>query len=808
MSTARKLFRIALGARLPHTDGVRTVQGIDGPVRVRRDRWHVPHIEAGHDADAFFGLGFCQGQDRAFQVETYKRVASGTLAELIGADGLPIDRLTRRLGLRHRAEAQLGDLRPDLRRRVEAFAAGVTAGATIGSSAAAHEFTLLRSRPTPHTAVDVIATLKLQSFLLAGNWQEELMRLRVLTADGAEALRALDPGTPAHLAATSPAGAAVGRVVERLGADLDRLAQHVAIGGASNNWALAGARTATGRPLVANDPHLPPSLPPPWYLAHLVTPGWQLAGAAFVGTPGVAAGHDGTVAWGVTAGLADDTDLFLEEVVADGGAVLGPEGPVACTVRREVIAVSGGEPVVEEVLETPRGPLLGDTLGALDGVAPDPGIRLGLSISAVWLTGGEVEGLLDAAGAGSFDALRRRFAHWPGMSLNIVGADTGGGIGWQLVGELPVRRSGTGVVPLPGWLPDTGWTGARVPFAAMPFELDPEVGFVASANNTPVAEGDHPLLGSDFLDGYRATAIRDALAARDDWDLAATAELQRDTRSIPWEEVRGQVLAVPPVDGDVRLALELLGAWDGRVSTDSPAAAVFELALAALVRRVARVRAPNAAEAVLGASSVRPLMAHGIVGLKRTAHAIDLLRRRPDGWFPEGWDAVLADVLGEAVRELRRARGGDVRDWGWGEVRTVTFRHAVSRAAPALGAVFDRGPHPCPGDATTIPQASVPPLDPLGDPVAVASLRMLVDVGEWSSARWVLAGGQSGNPVSPHYDDQLGMWLRGDALPIAWTPQEVAAAAVTDLRLLPTHVGRGGPAGLPSSPDRRAEERP
>ncbi|MBW3657220.1 MAG: penicillin acylase family protein [Actinobacteria bacterium] len=793
MSTARRLFRLALGGRAPLVDGVETVAGIRGPVRIRRDRWHVPHVTAAHDADAFYGLGFCQGQDRAFQVETYKRVANGTLAELIGEDAIDIDRLTRRLGLRQSAEAQLGELRPDLRARIAAFAAGVTDGATVGSPTQAHEFTLLRSAPSHHGAVDVVATLKLQSFLLAGNWQEELMRLKVLTADGEEALRALDPRTPGHLAATSPVGAAVGRLVDRLGADLDRLQEHVAVGGASNNWALAGGRTASGRPIVANDPHLPPSLPPPWYLAHLATPAWAVAGAAFAGTPGIAAGHNGTVAWGVTAGLADDTDLFLEELVELDGApaVRGPDGPQACTVRREVIAVSGGDPVVEEVLVTPRGPLLGDSIGTLAGVATEPDRTLGLAISGVWLGGGEVEGLLDAADATSFDDLRQRFARWPGMSLNLVGADTAGGIGWQLVGELPVRRSGTGVVPTPGWVEDAGWTAARVPFDAMPSELDPEAGFVVTANNTPVAEGRNPFLGSDFLDGYRATAIRDALAARDDWDPAATADLQRDTRSIPWEELRTHVLDLERADPDARLALRLLRAWDGRIEVDRAGAAVFELALAGLVRRVARAKAPHAAEALLGASPIRALVPHSIVGLKRTAHVIELVRTRPDGWFDEGWDAVLLDALGDAVRELRAARGDDVADWGWGEVRTLTLRHAVGRAVPALGRVFDRGPYPCAGDANTIPQASVPPLAPLDDPLAVANLRMVVDVGDWSAARWVLAGGQSGNPVSPHYDDQLERWLAGDGIPIAWTEEEVATAAVSDLRLVPAY--RDGP---------------
>lgn len=789
MTTARWLFGLVLGRRRPWTHGVDTVAGIERPVRIRRDRWHVPHVTAETDADAYYGLGFCQGQDRTFQIETTKRAATGTLSELVGASGVDVDRLTRRLGLTHRAAAQLDDLRPDLRRRVEAFAAGVTDGATRGLTALPHEFTLLRAEPTPHRAVDVVATMKLHAFLLAANWQDELMRLRVLVEDGEEALRAVDPGPAAHLPATTPVGQAYGRALDRLTEDLGHLAAQVPLAGASNAWAVAGSRTVSGRPIVANDPHLPPSLPAPWYLAHLTTPAWSLAGAAFAGTPGIAAGHNGHVAWGVSAGVTDDTDLFLEEVAPDGRSVRGPDGPVAGEVRREVIRVKGGDDVIEEVLETPRGPLVGRALADVSDVAAPGGGEVALSLRGVWLDGGPVRGLLDVADATTVAALHERFADWPGLTLNLVAADTAGAIGWQLVGELPVRRTGTGVVPLPGWLPDAGWAPSRLPFGAMPSVTDPEPGFVAAANNAPVAGGDHPFVGSDFLDGYRAAAIVEALEARHDWDLAATAALQRDTRCLPWRDIRDHVLAVTVEEGaageDARLALDLLRRWDGRVDADSAAAAVYELLLASLIRRVARAAAPRSASAVLGASIVPRLLPYSIVGLRRTAHVVDLVRTQPEGWFASGWDAVIADALASAVADLHAQRGPDPTAWRWGEVRTVTFRHTISNAVRRLAAIFDRGPFPSAGDTSTIPQASVPPLEPTADPVGVANLRMTVDVGRWSDARWVLAGGQSGNPISPHYDDQLALWHHGGGIPIAWTEEEVAAATRDDLRLVP-----------------------
>lgn len=781
-AVSRRLFRLALGDRLPLTNGVTTVRGIDRPIRIRRDRFHVPHVDAETARDGWFALGFCQGQDRAFQIETYARVASGRLAELVGTDGVAIDRLSRRLGFRRTAGAQLRALDDDIRDAVLAFARGVSEGMTTGSPVAAHEYTLLRSEPTAITGVDVVAILAMNAFLLAGNWESELGRLQVLLHDGPEALEALDAVPPSHLPATSPVGEAAGEMVDRLADDLASLRDHVLTSGGSNNWALAARRTASGRPLVANDPHLPPGLPPFWYLAHLRTPDWSVAGAAFVGTPGIAAGHNGHGSWGITAAHSDTTDLVIEEVTGPG-TVRGVDGDERCEIRREVIEVRGGEPVTEEVLITPRGPIVSP---ALSGELPDA--RVALSVLGTWRDARPVRGLLDIVTARSLDDLRERFTSWPSLPLNLVWADTSGTIGWQVVGDVPVRLSERGAsLPQPAWLDTTGWTGEWIGGDRLPGGADPDEGYVATANNRPVADGDDdaPFLGVDFLDGYRLKAIVDALGAREDWDVAKTLDLQVDTRSPVWPEVREALTEVDPTDDDARYARDRLVGWDGRVRADSTGAAVFELTMAALVRRVAESRAPRASHWIVG-ERFTELSAHSLLALKRTGHLVRLLREQPDGWFDEGWEAVIGGALREAVATLRERAGDDPSRWHWGDVRTLTLRHLVSRSAPALAGIFDRGPFPWGGDTHTIPQASVPPLDPLGDPVAIASLRMVVDVGAWSASRWVLPGGQSGNPLSPHYDDQLPRWRNAAGIPIPWTEPEVAAATVGDLRLIPT----------------------
>lgn len=782
MDPMRVLFRLVLGRRLPTTEGAIAVQGLEREVRIRRDRWGVPHIDAETDTDAWYALGFCQGQDRAFQLEVLLRVVRGTLAEVLGPEALPVDRLSRHIGFHRSAQRQLPVLDPDIRAAGDAYARGVTAGATCGLRHRPHEFVLLRAAPTPWTAADSLGVLKLQSFALAANWDVELARLAVLREDGAEALAALDPAYPEWLPVTAPPAASAGRALDALAADLDVLAGVVSGGGSplpmsggggSNNWALTASRTATGRPLLANDPHLAPTLPPHWYLAHLRTPRWSVAGAAFVGGPVFPVAHNGFAAWGVTAGLLDNTDLFLEEVGPDGRSIREGDAFVPCAVRVERIRVKGAQPVTETVLVTPRGPIIGP---ALDG-AP-----AAVSLRAVWLDPHPAVGLYRVHEARSFEELRRTFADWPFVSLNVVYADGSGRIGWQLVGQAPRRRAGRGTVPLPGWLAGSGWEEAGVPFEEMPHCVDPPAGFIATANGRPTADGETPFLGVDWIDGYRLARIVEVLAERSDHDVGAAMSLQSDVLSIPWRELRDAVLSSTGDEATAR-GLGLLRAWDGRVSADSPAAAVFELFLAEMSVRVAAAKAPRSFRWAVG-RGFSPVVPASLFAVRRVGHLVRLLRERPTGWFARSWQDEIADALGAAVRWLEERHGSDMAEWAWGRVRPLTLRHPFGTKRP-LDRVFNLGPFPHGGDANTPAQAAVAPLQPCGDPVAIASLRATFDVGSWEDCRFVLPGGQSGNPLSPHYADQLPLWRRGEGIPIAWSEATVAAATVDTLHLRP-----------------------
>jgi penicillin amidase len=775
----RLVFRLLLGQRLPITRGTLTVPGLHGPIRIHRDRHGIPLIEAGSDDDAAFAVGFCHGQDRSFQLEVLLRLARGTLAEMAGARGLPVDRLSRRIGFTRAAAAQEPVLHADVRAAMEAYARGINAGRTLGCSSRPHELALLRVQPTPWTGRDTLAITKVLSFSLCANWDSELVRLKVLSTDGPEALRALEAANPTSQPVIRQLAQAAAPAVDRLAHDLEVFFSVTASRGGSNNWVIAGSRTATGRPILANDPHLDASLPPHWYLAGIRTPRRAVAGATFVGGPSFLVGHNGKACWGLTAGLVDNTDLFIEEIGPDGASVRQGTGYRPCLVVEEVIPVRGAGPVTERVLLTPRGPIISPALTETSEA---------LSMRAAWLDPVPITGLFRVEQVQSFADFRAAFRHWPAASQNMVYADTTGKIGWQLIGDAPMRRKGYGTIPLPGWDETAGWEAEGIPFEEMPHAEDPACGYLATANNRHQHEGPGPFLASDFMDGYRAEAIQEALAARTDWDVAATMRLQMEQRAMAWTEMREVVLAAPPVDSAVTTALDLLRAWDGRVGADSPAAAVYEVFLAEMIVRVAKAKAPRSWRWVVGAG-LSPITPYNFGAYRRTGHLIRLLREQPEGWFSRPWPEEVASALAHAVQTLAARTGSkDSSRWAWGAVRVLVMHHRIARAGAlgrALAKVFNLGPIPCGGDADVINQAAVLPLMPLAPADNLPSLRAVFDVGAWENSRFVLPGGQSGNPLSPHYGDLFPLWQRGDGVPIAFTADEMKAAAIDTLDLRP-----------------------
>jgi penicillin amidase len=770
-SVIRGVFGGALGTRPSKLDGEVRTRGSSGDIVIHRDERGIPTIQARNENDAYFGLGFCHGQDRAGQLEILIRTVRGTLSEIAGPEALPIDRLSRRIGFRRVGQAQLRAARPEVRAQIEAYALGVNAGTKLGGPRA-HDLVLFGCPPTSFEPEDSQALMVMLCFALASNWDAELVRLEMLSLDGPEALQSLDAPYPAHLPSSLPPFAAVGSSAERLAGDLRAMSHVMPLGGASNAWAVSGSRTQSGRPILAADPHLEPLAPPHWHLAHLVAPGLHVRGACFIGVPGFAVGHNEHVAWAVTAAHADNTDLFVEEIGPDQRSIREGDGFAPCEVRLEAIRVKGETTVIERVLETPRGPIVGPALDGAHGA---------LSLRATWLEPRRYTGLLRAQHAKSATDIHELFREASASSVCVVSADVGGHIGWRLGVEIPRRKKGFGTIPLPGWEEGVGWEDEHVPFEALPFTLDPAEGYVATANNAPSHETE-PFLGVDWLDGYRQRSIVEALEAKTDWDGPSTSELQRSVRSIPWEEIRDHVLSVEG-GADVKQALDMLRAWDGQMSAQSSGASVYALFIAEITRRVVERKAPNTARRALG-EGFNPMLPHNTMFARRLGHIVHLLQEQPEGFFDTGFPRAIAASLDSAVKLLRARRGADTARWAWGEVRPLRLTHLFSRVNPLLDRVFGIGPLAGMGDSSTIVQGTVDLLDPMGNALGVPNLRVVIDVGDFARSRFSMLGGQSGNPMSPHYRDQLGDFF-DSGFEMAWTDEDVSRTSRHHLRLNP-----------------------
>ena len=514
---------------LPRQEGTIELDGLEGPVRVRRDRWGVPHVEAESRSDLWFAQGFCHGQDRLWQMDFYRRVVSGRLSEMAGEEGLPVDRLMRTLGMRRVAEREAAALDPALAAVLERFCEGVNAAAA-SAKALPFEMQLLRLgfepwRPGRHPQ------------------PRQAARLRPLDQLGARAAcaptwrgRSVPSWRPSSTPATRPPTRSSprnrGRVTgSALAEQIDAVRRSIGLApeaSGSNNWAVSGALSATGAPLIAADPHLPPSMPGIWYQISLQVGERFIRGSSLPGLPGHYMGQNNDVCWTFTNVMADVQDLFIERI--EGERYLFEGEWRALQIVREEIAVKGrAAPEVLAVRITHHGPIVNEALGADDA---EPLALRWIALDAPTAFPGIYR--LDEITSGT-DLVRELEGHTSPAS-NLVWADRHGSIGYKLIGRLPRRRGGCPDVPKPGWSGEFEWEGT-IPYEELPELVNPESGFLITANNRIVGDSYPHHITSDWLDGFRAARIEQLLRASEKHDLDGFAAMQSDVLSIPGLEV-------------------------------------------------------------------------------------------------------------------------------------------------------------------------------------------------------------------------------------------------------------------------------
>jgi penicillin amidase len=744
---------------LPQRAGEAALAGLEAPVEVRWDRWAMPYVRAGSAADATAALGWLHANDRIFQMEMSRRAASGRLSELFGERALSFDKKVRRLRIYAAAEKLVAAASPESRELLAAYASGVNAWIETHQGDLPPEFRILGARPEPWRGADSMGIVFLMARQLSAIFEpneEELFGfLREFGADRSRELA----GTPQ---------AQVFEEVKRLADETPAAGQPVGSnpegsGLGSNNWAVGPGRSAARSAMVANDPHLGLGLPGVWFQAALRAPGYEVSGMTIPGVPGVVLGRSAHLAWAMTNLYVDDVDLFVERLDVTGTKVQRGEEFVPVTVEKAKIRLDDGEEVEFEIRSTDRGPLL----------EPDP-VR-GLPARSVAWSGYEpadqLLALMNLARATTIAEVPVAVAPYSFPPQNLVVGDRDGHILWTPIGRAPNRFGWDGRFPAPGWKSEYGWAGL-LPAAENPVLLDPPAEAIVTANSfLPVAT---PVwFQEEFDTPFRADRVRERLAEKTDWTPAGLAALQGDAVSL-WAKWLVPRLAGDH-SGDAAKAWVALQGWDGKMG-ERGAPALFALVERHLHRAVFQDEATAANLARFG---TRWRLIRLLDGAMSPAWFDDVATPAV-----EDRAATVGRALAAAWQEGETRWGPDAASWPYAGMHRLKLEHNLG-AAPLVGRLFNRGPFPLEGSATTV-MAFGGPWE--GDEMDVeygASMRLVNDLGDPDRAVSILPGGQSGHPWDPHYDDQLPLYLRLETRPVPWTDGAIDKATVTKLQLTP-----------------------
>ncbi len=800
----------------PQVDGGLTLPGLDAPVEVYRDEFGIPQIYASTQHDLFMAQGFVQAQDRFWQMDFWRHQAVGRLSELLGENTLEIDQYLQTLGWERVAMAEWELLDPDSRAILQAFTDGVNAymGTHTGSELS-YEYSFLPIinpgyEPAPWQPHESLAWGKAMAWDLRGNMGTEIDRALLLAELTPEEVALLFPAydfvnrpvivNDPHLTgnAAPPSGSGLippgslpplARV--RSGFDLlDSLRDAGLEGIGSNSWVIGGDLTATGKPLLANDPHLGAQLPSIWYEVglHCVPKSadclYEVTGFAFSAAPGVIIGHNDQVAWGFTNLGPDVMDLYIEKINPDNPNQYEVNGEwVEMELVPVTLKVAGGDDVDMTVRYTRHGPILSDV--SLEDFGAEAGIDLpeNFAISLRWTAlepGYILRAVWKLNRAQNWDSFRDAAADFNVPSQNLVYADVDGNIGYQTPGWIPIRQPGhDGMLPVPGWTDEFEWQG-YIPFNELPFAFNPPEGYIVTANNAVVGPEYPYTLSLEWDYGYRAQSIVDAItSAPGPIDSAYIQQMQANNRDMNAERLMPFLLAVPLSDEHLEETRAILADWDFQADMDSAPAALFEVFWKNLLHLSFGDNLPD---------YYQPW--GGNTWFEVTGKLVD---DPGHPWWDdvntaatEDRDAMFALAFAAAVTELEDRLGDDPAAWAWGDLHTLTLEHDVMSSFPGISALFNRGPFRAGGGSSIVNATG---WSANGDTPyiigSVPSMRMIIDLGNLQNSLTIHLTGQSGHAGHPHYADMTDLWRLIEYHVMHWELSAVEAAAESHLTLTP-----------------------
>lgn len=768
---------------LPNYAGQENLSGLSSNVNVYRDAYGVPHIFAANMNDAARALGYIHASERLFQMEMQRRAGQGRLSEVVGSDMLGVDKFIRTLGLYHLAESSAASMSPEAQKFFQDYADGVNSWLATHQDSLPPEFLLLHIKPEPWKIADSVVWGKLMALQLSHNYKLEILRGKLATR--------LTPAQMAALFPTAPGSAPITtgpRIMQKSEIDTDdaytKLGKFTGLDhGASNEWVIAGSRTETGKPILANDPHLGLEAPILWYLARIVTPDFTIKGATVPGLPIFLLGQNDHVAWGFTTTGSDVQDLFVETIdPKNEDHYLTPKniggGSSAFITHNEVIHVKHGLDVTLHVRATRHGPVMSDIDKEMAALAGD-GKVMSLAFTGLGdhdLTSEALMHLDRAKGAKDFVEALKLYQAPP---QNAVYADSSGNTGYINPGLVPVRKKGDGLMPVDGASGDYDWVGT-VPFPELPQIANPKVGFIFNANNAVVFTGGLYFFGQDWEEPYRAERIQQFFDTTLKHSLDKSAAMQADHLSLVAKQLLPYLLTVKPNDANAAEALDMLKTWDGTMDKDRPEPLIFDAWLYQMHQNILVDKVDD------DLKERGPFMATSIA---------DILSNHRTEWCGKSLDKpamdcsdAMAKALDDALSMLRQRETVSMKEWRWGSEHLTLLGHKVYGHIPFLSKRSDLTVESS-GDFYTLDRGGSFDHDPK-HPFARThggGYRGLYDLGDPSKSRFMITTGESGHIFSPHYGDLVPFWNDVKSITLTGTEAELAVQGLPELVLAASH---------------------
>ena len=768
-----------LSSAVPSFEEELKLAGLKQPVTILRDPYGIPHIKAHHEEDAFFGQAFASAQDRMWHMEHDRRRAYGRLAEIIGQSVIAEDKQMRKFGIGAVVAKHYQNLRPATQTMLQAYAGGVNAFLASGANLPA-ELQALGVKPEPWKPTDSLAVFMVRHILM-GVWESKLWRARLLLEAGAEELALLSQGYAKGAAViVPPLGTYEGEVaqgLEHFSEGLSRLTflRH-GVDDGSNNWVVGGARTRTGKPMIAGDPHRALDVPSVYYQNHVCCPEFDVIGFSFPGVPGFPHfAHNKDVAWSITHGNGDYQDLYIEQFDRQNPKrCMHKQQWVDATCTKEDILVKGQNSVEVEVWRTPHGTV----------VEGNP--RQGWALSFCYTANKEENPTFDAVhamlGVKNADALEQAMADWVDPVHNLVYFDLEGQFGYRTRGQVPLRAEANRLLPVPGWDGKHEWNGV-VSFAEMPAVRNPKEGFAYSANNR-ITTHDYPhYIGLDFAPEFRALRILRHLENGQQLGIEEMGAIHADIGSIPAERFAPLWQHITPKSPLANTAHSILQTWNGEVDKEQVAPSIFTLFKLCLARLVLEERLSQHTLDTLFKAEDRG--ANGLIQ-RLQARLATLIANDDTSMLAKNstWSQLMTGALEKACTMLKEQVGDNPQEWKWGKIHQTAPAHPLCGLYPSAAPILNPPSFAMNGDGDTVHAAGVQAgVDYSARFISVA--RYIFDGADWENCRWITPSGASGHAGSTHYSDQAAIYAKGAYIPMTYAWDEVQAQAETTQMLKP-----------------------